>query len=72
MILELCNLDIVDWLTTDDYLSAIEKFKFFNGSVNFADCTILVSMEKYGISKIVTTDSDFGNIRGIRRISGFS
>lgn len=72
VIIELCNLDIVDWLTTDDYLSAIEKFKFFNGSVNFADCTILVSMEKYGISKIVTTDSDFGNIRGIRRISRFS
>ena len=64
------NLDIFDWLSVEDYKSAAEKFKCYNGSVNFADCTILVTMEKYGITKIVTTDSDFGKIRGIRRISG--
>jgi predicted nucleic acid-binding protein len=66
---QLLNLDIFDWLSVEDYKSAAE-FKYYNGSVNFADCTILVTMEKYGITKIVTTDSDFGKIRGIRRISG--
>lgn len=68
---QLFNLDIFDWLSAEDYKSAAEKFKYYNGSINFADCTILVTMEKYGITKIVTTDSDFEKIRGIRRISGF-
>lgn len=68
---QLCNLDVFDWLSEEDYRAAVEKFKFYNGSINFADCTILVSMEKHNINKIVTTDSDFGKISGIRRISGF-
>ena len=67
---ELCNIDIFDWLTAEDYRAALEKFRFYNGSINFADCTILVTMEKYGITRIVTTDSDFAKIRGLHRISG--
>ena len=70
IIQELCNLDVFDWLTYDDYRAAFEKFRFYNGSVNFADCTILVTMEKYGINRIVTTDSDFAKIKGLHRISG--
>ena len=46
IIQELCSLDVFDWLTLDDYMAAVEKFKFYNGSINFADCTILVTMEK--------------------------
>ena len=65
------NLQIFDWLTEEDYKLAMEKFRFYNGSINFADCTILVTMEKYGINKIVTTDSDFSNINGLHRIYGF-
>ena len=68
IIQELCNLDVFDWLTCEDYRIALEKFRFYNGSVNFADCTILVTMEKYGITRIVTTDSDFAKIKGLRRI----
>lgn len=71
IICQLFSRDILDWLSDEDYGAAIEKFKFYNGSINFADCTILVSVEKYGISKIVTTDSDFANIRGLQRIYGF-
>lgn len=68
---KLINLQVFDWLTPEDYRKAMEKFKFYNGSINFADCTILVSMEKYGITKIVTIDSDFANIKGLHRIYGF-
>ena len=68
IIQELCNLDVFDRLTCEDYRIALEKFRFYNGSVNFADCTILVTMEKYGITRIVTTDSDFAKIKGLRRI----
>lgn len=64
------NLQIFDWLTLDYYKAAMEKFKFYNGSINFADCTILVTMEKHGITRIVTTDSGFSKIRGLRVISG--
>ena len=67
---ELCNVDILDLLSKDDYKKAMEKFRFYNGSINFADCTILVSMEKYGITRIVTTDSDFAKIKGLHRIGG--
>ena len=72
IISELCNVDILDWLTKEDYKSAMEKFKFYNGSINFADCTILVTMEKYRITRIVTTDSDFAKINGIQKIGSFS
>ena len=68
---ELCSLDVFDWLKLEDYKVAMEKFKFYNGAINFADCTILVSMEKYGITKIVTTDSGFSKIHGLHVISGF-
>ena len=67
---ELCNVDILDLLSKDDYKKAMEKFRFYDGSINFADCTILVSMEKYGITRIVTTDSDFAKIKGLHRIGG--
>ena len=69
---ELCNVDIVDWLTKEDYKLALDKFKFYNGSINFADCTILVTMEKHKITRIVTTDSDFAKIKGIQKLGGFS
>lgn len=68
IIIELCKVDILDWLTKEDYRLAMEKFRFYNGSINFSDCTILVSMEKYGITRIVTTDSDFDKVRGFERI----
>ena len=68
---ELCNLDIFDWLTLDDYKYALDKFKCYNGAINFSDCTILVSMEKYGITRIVTTDVAFHKIDGFRVVSGF-
>jgi hypothetical protein len=68
---QLLHLDIFDYLTAEDYKKAMDLFKYYNFSINFADCTILVSMQKYGINKIVTSDSDFAKINGIRVISGF-
>ena len=64
------RLEVFDFLTADDYKEAMELFKFYNFSINFADCTILVSMQKHGINKIATSDSHFDKIRGIQRISG--
>ena len=72
IIQKLVNLDIFDYLSIEDYHKAMDLCKFYNFSINFSDCTILVSMEKYKINKIVTNDSDFDKIKGIQRIGGFN
>lgn len=69
---ELTNLDIFGYLSFEDYQKAMDLCKFYNFSINFSDCTILVSMEKHKINKIVTNDSDFDKIKGIQRIGGFN
>lgn len=72
VIRQLINLDVFDFLSSEDYQKAMELCKFYNFSINFSDCTILVSMQKHGISRIVTNDSDFDKIKGIKRIGGFN
>ncbi|MBE6496944.1 MAG: type II toxin-antitoxin system VapC family toxin [Methanobrevibacter sp.] len=68
---QLINLNVFDFLTCEDYESAFELFKFYNKSLNFADCTILQTMQNHGISRIASFDSDFDKIKGIERIYGF-
>ena len=65
------SMDKTEYLTEADYLKAIELYKYYNRSINFSDCTILVTMQKYNITNIVSFDSDFDKINGINRISGF-
>ncbi len=72
IISKLVNLDIFDYLSVEDYQKAMDLCKFYNFSINFSDCTILVSMEKHRFNKIVTNDSDFDKIKGIQRIGGFN
>ena len=43
----------------------MELFRFYNHAINFADCTILVSMQKHGITRIATFDSDFEQMKQI-------
>lgn len=71
LISRLLNLQIFDYLTAEDYMAALDKFKYCNGAINFSDCTILVSMENYGITRIVTADLDFSKIDNLRVVSGF-
>lgn len=68
---QLLNLNIFDFLTDEDYERAFELFKFYNRSLNFADCTILQTMQNHGITRIASFDSDFDKINGIERIYGF-
>ncbi|MBQ2653831.1 MAG: type II toxin-antitoxin system VapC family toxin [Methanobrevibacter sp.] len=67
----LLNMNVFDFLTVDDYQKAFGLFKYYNKSINYADCTILQSMQNHGITKIVSFDSDFDKIKGIQRIVGF-
>ena len=68
---QLLNLNIFDFLTDEDYERAFELFKFYNRSLNFADCTILQTMQNHATTRIASFDSDFDKINGIERIYGF-
>ncbi len=51
-------------LTNGDYLESLRVNEFFGNSINYSDCTIINTMIKNGIRKIVTFDSDFMKVRG--------
>ena len=68
----LLSCRILHFLTFEDYQIAINLFKYYNGSINFSDCTILQSMQKHGITRIASYDSDFDKVKGIQRIGGFN
>ncbi|WP_303295229.1 type II toxin-antitoxin system VapC family toxin [Methanobrevibacter woesei] len=59
----------IDYLTEDDYKKALTYYIYYNTAINFSDCTILVTMNKYNTDKIVSFDSDFNKIKGIINIS---
>ncbi len=59
----------IDYLTEDDYKKALTYYRYYNTAINFSDCTILVTMNKYNTDKIVNFDSDFNKIKGIINIS---
>ena len=63
------NMFDIDYLTKNDYDDAIEIYLSYNSSINYSDCTILKSMQKYNINKIATFDSDFNKIKGLDIIS---
>ena len=64
----LLGLDKVVFLTDDDYDESFKLFKYYNLSVNYSDCTILKTMIDNNVSFVVSFDSDFDKINGIRRI----
>jgi predicted nucleic acid-binding protein len=40
----------------------------YDGTLSLADCVAVLIMKKYGISEIVSFDSDFDKVKGIVRI----
>ena len=52
----------------DMFLSAIDKFMQYNGTVSYADVLALEIMESHGIDTIVSFDSDFDKVKDIKRI----
>ncbi|WP_298501421.1 type II toxin-antitoxin system VapC family toxin [uncultured Methanobrevibacter sp.] len=64
----LLNLDKVVFLTSEDYNESLKLFKYYNLSVNYSDCTIVKTMMDNNVSVVVSFDSDFDKIKGIRRI----
>ena len=52
-------------LSDDDYLRAMELCAYYNNSINYSDCLILITMENNGINKIVSFDEGFKKIKGL-------
>lgn len=65
----LLSIHKIDFLNFDDYIMSIKIFKYYNQSINFADCTILKSMFDNNINHIISFDSDFDKIKGIRNVN---
>ncbi len=65
---KLCSLDKIDFLNKKDVSNSLRIFKYYNQSINFADCAILKTMFDNKVNKIVSFDSDFDKIDGIERI----
>lgn len=64
----LFNKVVFHHLSRKDYFNAYLMFKHYNQAINYSDFTILETMMKYSINKIVSFDSDFDKIKGLRRI----
>lgn len=62
---KLTNIHEVAYLSSNDYEQAADLFKYYDSSINFSDCTILQSMHKFGINKIVSFDDDFSKVKGL-------
>ena len=62
------TLDVFDFLPWEDYESSLDWFNYFDRSINFSDCTIINSMVKHNVQRIVSFDSDFDKIDGFERI----
>lgn len=65
----LLSIHKIDILNFDDYVMSIKIFKYYNQSINFSDCTILKSMFENNINQIISFDSDFDKIKGIRNVN---
>lgn len=64
----LLSYDEIDFLTSEKYNDSFDLFKYYNQSINYSDCTIIKTMVDYNTSIIVSFDSDFDKINGIKRI----
>ena len=65
---KLYGLDKIHCINSGNIKNSINILKFFNGSINFADCTIIDTMITYRITEIISFDDDFDKVKGIKRI----
>ena len=61
------NNEIV-YVNDEMALNAMDKHLQYDGTLSFADVMSLEVMERYGIDDIVSFDSDFDRVTGIKRI----
>lgn len=65
LFLYLNEMNEVIYLNENDFIESVNLSKYYDSSINFSDCTVLQSMQKLGINKIVSFDEDFYKIKGL-------
>lgn len=61
------NTNEIHYLTEKEYNESMELYVHYNTAINYSDCTILKTLEKYNINQIISFDSDFDKVKGIIR-----
>jgi uncharacterized protein len=60
-----CKIACTD---TDLLENAMQTFLMYDGTISLADATSVEIMHLFGIDRIVSFDSDFDKVNGIKRI----
>ncbi|MCC7552979.1 MAG: type II toxin-antitoxin system VapC family toxin [Methanobacteriaceae archaeon] len=58
----------IHYLSEKEYEKTIDTYLNYDSAINYNDCTILQSMKKFDINRIVSFDSNFDKIEWIKRI----
>lgn len=61
----LLNMGEVHCLTEEEYIATEKMFKYYNYALNYQDCMILKTMQKFQTNRIATFDSGFKKIKGL-------
>lgn len=64
----LYSMDYIHFLSPEDYNISLDYCKNYDFAVNYSDCTILKTIIDYNVDTIVSFDTDFDKINGIKRI----
>lgn len=64
----LLKMDKIIWVNENDYKKAIKLYKKYNYTLNYNDWLIILSMEKKGITDIISFDNDFNKVKEINNI----
>ena len=64
----LYGMDNICYLNEQDYEDSFKLWKQYDYSINYSDCTIVHTMQKYGVVNILSFYGDFDKINGINMI----
>lgn len=64
----LYSMDYIHFLSPEDYGISLDYCENYDFAVNYSDCTILKTIIDYNVDTIVSFDTDFDKIKGIKRI----
>lgn len=65
----LLNMDKIIFVSENDYKKAIKLYKKYDYLINYSDWLIILSMEKEGLTDILSFDNDFNKVKEINNIS---
>jgi len=65
----LLNMDKIIFVNENDFKKAIKLYKKYDYTINYSDWLIILSMEREGLTDIISFDGDFNKVNNINNIS---